>query len=126
MLGSADQRLLEAMEMQPLAANFHRASVSTAFGDKYFTPMFRIISTSVDGGGQEFIAAIEGVDLPWYGTQWHPEKPAGEWSLKNGRPYQAINHSPEAIRLGQHMADFLVSEAGLNSHGNGQDSIINP
>lgn len=43
-------------------------------------------------------------DYPIYGTQWHPEKNAFEWS----KPY--IPHSPSAVKTTFQMADFFVSE----------------
>lgn len=43
-------------------------------------------------------------NYPVYGTQWHPEKNAFEWS----RPY--IPHSPSAVRTTFYMADFFVNE----------------
>jgi len=49
-------------------------------------------------------------DYPIYGTQWHPEKNAFEWT----RPY--IPHSPSAIKTTFYMAEFFVSEARKNFH----------
>lgn len=43
-------------------------------------------------------------DYPIYGTQWHPEKNAFEWT----RPY--IPHSPSAIKTTFYLAQFFVSE----------------
>lgn len=47
-------------------------------------------------------------DYPIYGTQWHPEKNAFEWT----KPY--IPHSPSAVRTTFYMAEFFVSE-GMNT-----------
>lgn len=47
-------------------------------------------------------------DYPIYGTQWHPEKNAFEWT----RPY--IPHSPSAVKTTFYMAEFFVSE-GMNT-----------
>lgn len=56
---------------------------------------FRILSTSHDREGKEYISMIEGTVLPFYGVQYHPEKNAAglEW-----------------------MADFLVSELRKSTH----------
>lgn len=43
-------------------------------------------------------------DYPIYGTQWHPEKNAFEWT----RPY--IPHSSSAVKTTFYMAEFFVSE----------------
>ena len=34
---------------------------------------FRILATTIDRCGQEYIAAVEGRELPFYGVQFHPE-----------------------------------------------------
>ena len=34
---------------------------------------FRILATTIDRRGQEYIAAVEGRELPFYGVQFHPE-----------------------------------------------------
>lgn len=129
LLGSMEPVLLKAMQEQPVSANFHHAAMTPENFEKQqeLSKTFRILATSTDDAtGREFASTVEGIDLPWYGTQWHPEKPAGEWGIKNGLPYEAINHSPEAIRLGQHMANVLISEASRSSHGKGQLETINP
>lgn len=43
--------------------------------------------------------------------QWHPEKNSYEWT-----PSLHIPHTPEAVRMGQEVANFFVSEARRNTH----------
>ena len=38
---------------------------------------FRILATAVDRRGQEYVALIEGLTLPFYGMQFHPEQTSG-------------------------------------------------
>ena len=52
-----------------------------------------------------------GVEYPFYGTQWHPEKNIFEWTK-----YEAINHSPTAVQVSQHFANFFVNEARRNNN----------
>ena len=47
-----------------------------------------------------------GRTLPFYGTQFHPEKAAFEWT-----PISCTPHGPEAILLAQYLSNFFVSEA---------------
>lgn len=47
-------------------------------------------------------------DYPIYGTQWHPEKNAFEWT----KTY--ITHTPSAVRNNFYMAEFFVNE-GMNT-----------
>jgi gamma-glutamyl hydrolase len=35
---------------------------------------FNMLSTNVDGNGDEFVSTIEAFDYPIFGSQWHPEK----------------------------------------------------
>jgi len=46
--------------------------------------VFRILGTSVDRRGVEFVSMIEGIDLPFYGVQFHPEYtvPQMNWMLE--------------------------------------------
>ena len=66
--------------------------------------IFRIISTSHDRAGKEYVSMIEGRDLPFYGVQFHPE-----WS----QPY--LNW----------MAAFFTSEAARSKH-TGFDPMATP
>ncbi|RUS74832.1 hypothetical protein EGW08_017389 [Elysia chlorotica] len=52
-----------------------------------------------------------GKNFPFYGVQWHPEKPSFNWN-----PSYSINHGLDAIRVGQYMANFFVNEARKSSH----------
>lgn len=47
-----------------------------------------------------------GRKYPFYGTQFHPEKNIYEWTRD-----EKINHSPDAVRAAQYMANFFVNEA---------------
>lgn len=50
-----------------------------------------------------------GKKYPIYGTQWHPEKLQFEWE-----PKEAISHSPDAVLVGQYMANFFVKQGTLD------------
>lgn len=52
--------------------------------------------------------SIIGKKYPAYGTQWHPEKIQFEWE-----PKESIDHSEDAIRVGQYMANFFVNQGKL-------------
>ena len=45
----------------------------------------------------EYVSTIEHQRLPFFGTQWHPEKPPFEFSD------ETIPHSHEAIAVSQHL-----------------------
>lgn len=44
------------------------------------TSEYRILGTSLDMSGKEYIAIIENVKYPIYGVQFHPEKVMFEWN----------------------------------------------
>lgn len=60
--------------------------------------------------GAEYISTIEHIKYPFFGTQWHPEKPPYEFSLDN------IPHSRDAVHVSQHLADVFVDYARHSSH----------
>lgn len=57
-----------------------------------------------------FIVFSVAYGFPIYGTQWHPEKNAFEWT----KPY--IPHSPLAVKVTFFMADFFVNEGSYHSN----------
>lgn len=39
-----------------------------------------------------------------------------EWQRKNNAPYEAIDHSPEAVYIAQYTANFFVEQTRHNFH----------
>ncbi|XP_043199245.1 gamma-glutamyl hydrolase-like [Amphibalanus amphitrite] len=72
-------------------------------------PEYRSVATAVDRHGLEYVAILEHRDLPIYGTQFHPEKAAFEWSTLER--VDQISHAPSAVSASQYLGEFLVSEA---------------
>ena len=75
------------------------------------TSFYRMLSTNVDRRGRAFVSTMEGVTNPVYAVQWHPERPAYEWT-----PDMGIPHDMAAVRANQWMAQFLGSEVRKNAH----------
>ncbi|XP_019122532.2 gamma-glutamyl hydrolase [Larimichthys crocea] len=103
--------LMKDLSSQPLTENSHKWSLAvlTYNTNEELKKFYKVLSTNTDGD-TEFVSTVEAYDYPIYGTQWHPEKNAFEWT----RPY--IPHSPSAIKTTFYMADFFVSEARKNFH----------
>ncbi|XP_051267278.1 gamma-glutamyl hydrolase [Dicentrarchus labrax] len=103
--------LMKDLASQPLTENSHKWSLAvlTYNTNEELKKFYKILSTNTDGK-IEFVSTVEAYDYPIYGTQWHPEKNAFEWT----RPY--IPHSPSAVKTTFYMAEFFVSEARKNSH----------
>ena len=70
---------------------------------------FRVLASSADRQGKPFVAAVEGGELPLYGTQFHPEHV--QFVRGSGIP-----RSPEAVAAARYLAQFFVSEAAKNQH----------
>ncbi|XP_072542994.1 gamma-glutamyl hydrolase-like [Salminus brasiliensis] len=103
--------LMTALANEPLTENSHQLSITTKNfrGNEKLKKFYRILSTNTDGE-KEFVSTVEAYDYPIYGTQWHPEKNAFEWT----RPY--IPHTPSAIKTTFYMARFFVNEARKSLH----------
>lgn len=107
-----DQKRL--MELEPMTINAHRNCVShdSFQKNKKLSDFFRVVSTNTDKTGKTFISTIEAKSYPFYGSQWHPEKPAFNFLRKY--PFfdgKAVNHSPATIRMCQYFANFFVDES---------------
>ncbi|KAF3836219.1 hypothetical protein F7725_028777 [Dissostichus mawsoni] len=103
--------LIEDLATQALTENSHKWSLAvlTHNSNEELKMFYKVLSTNTDGK-VEFVSTVEAYDYPIYGTQWHPEKNAFEWT----RPY--IPHSPSAIKTTFYLAQFFVSEARKNFH----------
>lgn len=103
--------VMTALATENITVNFHKWSISMENFTKSeeLRKFYKILSTNTDGD-IEFISTMEAYDYPMYGTQWHPEKNAFEWS----RAYYP--HTPSAIKMTFYMADFFVNEAKKNFH----------
>ncbi|GFO31399.1 gamma-glutamyl hydrolase, partial [Plakobranchus ocellatus] len=112
MFGNAPEEIIKILSTQPVTQNQHHYSILTkVFETSKLGQFFTKLSVNKDRQGKEFISSIEAKDFPIYGVQWHPEKPNFNWN-----PNYNINHSPNAVKVGQYMANFFVNEARKNSH----------
>ncbi|KAF0770758.1 hypothetical protein AaE_002544 [Aphanomyces astaci] len=71
---------------------------------------FRPLATSVDRQGREFVAAVEAVEFPFFGVQFHPERNAYEFGQ------EAVDHTYNAIVTSQALSHVFVNEARRNDH----------
>ncbi|XP_063062666.1 gamma-glutamyl hydrolase-like [Engraulis encrasicolus] len=103
--------LMTSLARENITVNFHKWSMSVENFTKNeeLRKFYKILTTNMDGD-TEFISTMEAYHYPVYGTQWHPEKNAFEWS----RSYYP--HTPSAIKTTFYMADFFVNEAKKNVH----------
>eukprot|EP00798_Chlamydomonas_sp_ICE-L_P027707 gene27707-7350_t len=71
---------------------------------------YTALSTTVDRQGIEYISTMEGKNYPFFGTQWHPEKPPYEFGDNS------VPHSMESIMVSQHLGHVFVDTARFSSH----------
>ncbi|XP_057296694.1 gamma-glutamyl hydrolase-like [Hydractinia symbiolongicarpus] len=110
-LSSMPKKMIRNSEKQPITAHFHKYSVTpkSLKRSPKLNSFFRNLGTSVDRDGVKFISAMEGKKFPFYGIQFHPEKTMFEWATTISIP-----HSPQAIRLGQFIANSFMDNVRRN------------
>lgn len=115
MFANASPEMMTALEKEPLAFNSHYAGISPAnfANNAKLMAFWNVLATSKDTAGHEFISTMEAKQYPFTATQWHFEKPAFEYTGKEGR---LIPHSQRAIDVGALLARNFAAEARKNSH----------
>eukprot|EP01127_Copromyxa_protea_P014451 TRINITY_DN4025_c0_g1_i1.p1 TRINITY_DN4025_c0_g1~~TRINITY_DN4025_c0_g1_i1.p1 ORF type:complete len:326 (-),score=72.71 TRINITY_DN4025_c0_g1_i1:71-1048(-) len=73
--------------------------------------VFDLLSVNTDRKGVPFGSTMEGKKLPFYATQWHPERNQFDWGLQ-----EDLDKSPDALLAMQDLANFYVSETRKNFH----------
>ena len=111
-----------------ITMNNHRNGITPSHfgGNARLTTMFRATSTSIDLDGNPFVSTIESsMNYPIFGVQYHPEKNTFEYGLQPGTsiPYEAIDHTEEAIHLSLHLAMFFGS--CLRKSSVGEYTLVN-
>uniref|UniRef100_A0A5S6QAT4 folate gamma-glutamyl hydrolase n=1 Tax=Trichuris muris TaxID=70415 RepID=A0A5S6QAT4_TRIMR len=105
--------LLEAMQREPLAPNFHQwcateETLRLSGLDEVFLPITLSYS---DKKEITFISTIEHKRFPFYGVAWHPEKNVYEHHRSLN-----LSRSDAAIEMAHYLARFFVKEAEKNKH----------
>ncbi|KDO17147.1 hypothetical protein SPRG_17396 [Saprolegnia parasitica CBS 223.65] len=112
-------RSFDALTTAPLTANFHHYGITKAHFDATpsLTAFFKALATSLDRQGVSYVSAIEAVEFPIYGLQFHPEKNPYEFGrLPSGVFYGDIDHSYPSLLAAQAFAHFFIGEAKKNAH----------
>ncbi|XP_057291728.1 gamma-glutamyl hydrolase-like [Hydractinia symbiolongicarpus] len=110
-LSSMPKMMIRDSETKLITSHFHKYSVTPGFFKRSskLNSFFDILATSSDRNGTKFVSVIEGKKYPFYGIQFHPEKTMFEWATAISIP-----HSPQAIRLGQFIANSFMDKVRLN------------
>jgi gamma-glutamyl hydrolase len=96
----------DILSTQNVTVNFHSWCLTPEKFEKSeaLRNFWDVLSTNKDWDGLEFISLIEAKNYPMWGSQYHPEKNAYEWTPK----YPNIPHFKDAIHASAHQAEFFV------------------
>ena len=76
MFHSFSPSYLRFLEKDPSTLQHHDYAISSDdfMKQPFLSQFYRIVATSIDDKGQEYVAAIESPYYPIYGVMWHPER----------------------------------------------------
>lgn len=124
-IGSAPDDVRFTLTHGAVTMNNHVSGIKpeTFDGNNNLTSMLRVLSTNKDRKGNEFVSTVEGIDVPIYATQWHPEKVQFEWWTQEG-----MNHSTASVNANAYPARWLGAEARKNGRHftNPDDEVRRP
>ncbi|XP_046846036.1 gamma-glutamyl hydrolase-like [Xenia sp. Carnegie-2017] len=104
--------LAKDANMTEVAGHFHEYSLPADYfhASVVLNEFYRIVTSNIIDG-HEIVSTLEGRKYPFYGFQWHPEKPPFEWNS-----HKTIPHSSTAIKMSHYVSDFFVNEAKRSTH----------
>ncbi len=76
----------------------------------WILPHIYVLSTNLDKNNIEYLSSIKFKTYPFYGTQWHPEKPLFEWLDKH------IGHTKSSIFISKIMSEKFTNECKKNTN----------
>jgi len=121
----ADPKIYMTVSERNVTLNNHMQGITPfAFAQNdLLSNLWTITSTNIDMSGKPFVSTMEPIhpdSFPLYGVQYHPEKNSFEYATypHTNIPYEAIDHSEEAVDFSIHMARFFVDLARKAQHIN--------
>jgi len=121
LLGGAPADVVAALSEQASTIHLHQLSAMASTIEREGSAthaFFKVVATNRDPvHGAEFTSILEARDYPFYSSQFHPEKNAGEWSQgweDNDTGGEA--HSAAAVHAMAYLAEFFVGEARKSPH----------
>ncbi|XP_018572899.1 gamma-glutamyl hydrolase B-like [Anoplophora glabripennis] len=111
LFSNAPKNILELLSSQNLTFNEHRYCLTqTVLKKNGILNDWQILATNEDVNKLKFISAMESVNYPIYGVQFHPEKNPFEFEKKG------VPHSKEAVDVSLYFASFFVEESKKNNN----------
>lgn len=89
-----------------LAYNHHKFGIDPSLfkDNEYMRENYRMIATSIGEDGNEYVAAYEHLNYPFYGVQFHPEKQGSVFYRS-----APVDNRDLSVQLNKHFAQFFVS-----------------
>ena len=111
--GDAPSWVTESVTQKNMTFNNHNDGLPPESLERF--PSLResitVLSTNKDRQGKTFVSSWEGVDLPFWGLQFHPSKNAYEWDED-----EDLDHSLLAVSVMQWVGSLIYSQARYNEH----------
>jgi gamma-glutamyl hydrolase len=113
MLGSAPADVFTILQTENVTSNLHVSGVKPEdfTANTALVNFYNVLSNNHDRANLAFVSTMEAKDFPIYATQWHPERPQFDWEDDEN-----IDHSLDAVRAMQYVANFFVNETRKNMH----------
>jgi len=113
LFGHLPSRIYRRFHTEDITINLHHDGIPPSFfqTSNSLKKTLKLLSTNADRKGKEFASSFEGIQFPFYGVQFHPERNAFEWDHPEKTP-----HTGEAVEAMQYLARFYVSETKKNQH----------
>ncbi|CAH1118688.1 unnamed protein product [Phaedon cochleariae] len=103
--------LVDILVEENVTFNYHELCFTRQSMYQHGALKWRTLSTNIDSNGLNFISSFEHEDYPFYGVQFHPEKPIFEFKEGVGIP-----HTVDSIQVAQYYSNFFVNEARKNDN----------
>lgn len=114
--------MLELMSRENITYNYHhKCLVDKSMKQSSLDKFYRILAYSTDKNGVKFISAFEAYQYPFFGVQFHPEKPPFEFVIKKGQHH--LPHSRHAKAVSRYFADFFIAQAQKSGHQTSVEDI---
>ncbi|XP_071796477.1 gamma-glutamyl hydrolase-like isoform X2 [Asterias amurensis] len=120
MYSAAPESIINTLKTKVNLNHHHLSLTPTNFSkNAALTEFYRVLTTSSDISGIEFISSLEAYKYPIYGLAFHPEKNCFEWT------YDCIDHSADVVKVTHYFANFIVSEARKSNHAFSSEAEAN-
>jgi len=107
--------MFQVMKDKDVTINYHGWCLTkTNFNESDLRNKYKILAINHDEENLEYISIVEGIHYPFYGVQFHPEKPLFEFVSKKN--HCNIPHDNDAIQSGQYFANFFLNECRKSNH----------